>query len=155
MSTPVLGFTPVADESEHRYRLWSVLNSVSVQSLFSIEAIPSNRVVPTTSANQNTRRSTELKSSGNAMKKRRVKECLHICLKMAFLKLAFLNCSIPGYYQKYQLTCPGSKLFTCASSMLASVISAFSKSDPSKVASKKDAEYRFASLKFAFLTILC
>lgn len=49
---PVLELLPLAEGSEHRYFRWSARRSVSVQSEFSIDAIPSKRVVPTTSTVQ-------------------------------------------------------------------------------------------------------
>lgn len=48
--TPVLELVPVADGRLQRYLRWYVLSSVSVQSEFSMDATPSKRVFPTTSA---------------------------------------------------------------------------------------------------------
>ena len=100
VSTPVTELTPLAVGREHKYFLWSFRSSVSVQSEFSMLLTPSKSVAPLT----------------------------YISFKIAFFKLAILNCAI---------------------STLDKVMSLFSKSEPSRVASKNEEPTRLLFLKLA------
>ncbi len=149
MSAPVVGLVPLAEGSEHRYLVWSLRSSVSVQSLVTVGwvvwwvgGLTSQQVSKSDEArggkstklmNNNDQttpqpaRSIPLQStrppylfSMLAMPSNSVVPTTYISRATTFLKLAPLN---------------------CASSMLASVRSAPSKSVLSRVASKNDAEY--------------